>query len=57
MKEIFILLFITIASCNNSLNKKAENAMQRYDNYILHVDAKGTASMFTTDGELAANSY
>ena len=57
MKKIFILLFITIASCNNSLNKKVENAMQQYDNYILHVDAKGTTFMFTTDGELAANSY
>jgi ketosteroid isomerase-like protein len=54
MKKIFILLFITIAACNNSLNKNVESAMQQYDNYVLHVDAKGIAGMFTTDGELAA---
>ena len=53
MKKIFILLFITLISCNTSLNKKAEAAMQQYDNFILHVDAKGIAGMFTADGELA----
>ncbi len=54
MKKIFAFFFITIAACNNSLNKQVEDAMQQYDNYILHVDAKGIAGMFTTDGELTA---
>ena len=53
MKKIFILFVITLASCTNSLNKNVKAAMQQYDNYILHVDAKGIASMFTSDGELA----
>ena len=53
MKKTFLLLLIALASCTNSLNKNVENAMQQYNNYILHVDAKGIAGMFTTDGELA----
>ena len=52
MKKIFLPLFIFIASCNNSLNKNVESAMQQYDSYMLHKDAKGIAAMFTTDGEL-----
>ena len=54
MKKIFLPLFIVIASCNNSLNKKVEDAMQQYDKNILHTDAKSIAAMFTTDGELAS---
>jgi ketosteroid isomerase-like protein len=53
MKKTFLLLLIALASCTNSLNKNVEDAMQQYDNYILHVNAKGIAGMFTTDGELA----
>ena len=54
MKKIFILFLLAITACTNSLNKNVEDAMQQYDDYILHVDAKGIASMFTNDGELAA---
>ena len=52
MKKIFFPFLIVIASCNNALNEKVENAMQQYDNYILHTNAKDIAAMFTTDGEL-----
>lgn len=53
MKKFIFVLFIVMAACHNSLNKNVEDAMQQYDNYILHSDAKGIAGMFTADGELA----
>ncbi|HVX27349.1 MAG TPA: nuclear transport factor 2 family protein [Parafilimonas sp.] len=52
MKKLFCILLICLTSCKNSLDKNVEDAMQQYDDYILHVDAKGIASMFTPDGEL-----
>ena len=36
-----------------SINKNVEDAMQHYDNLILHTDAQGIAAMFTIDGEMA----
>jgi ketosteroid isomerase-like protein len=54
MKKIFLPLFLFIISCNNSLNKNVESAMQQYDNYMVHKDAKGIAAMFTTNGELVS---
>lgn len=53
MKKFILVLFIAITGCNNSLDKNVKDAMQQYDNYVLHGDAKGIAGMFTADGELA----
>lgn len=52
MKKIFCILLISFSSCKNSLDKDVKDAMHKYDNYILHTDAKGIAGMFTAGGEL-----
>jgi len=51
MLIVFLVLFI---ACNQSINnKKVEDAMRKYDDRILHTDAKGISEMFTTDGKMA----
>jgi len=52
MKKFIFVLCIAITGCGNSLNKNVKNAMQQYDSYVLHSNAKGIAGMFTADGEL-----
>ncbi len=53
MKKALLILCLVMVSCNSSLDKNVNAAMQRYDKFVLHVDAKGIAGMFTSDRVLA----
>jgi ketosteroid isomerase-like protein len=52
--KIFLLFgLILMFSCKDSMDEKVEDAMDKYDNLILHTDAKGISEMFMADGEMA----
>ena len=54
MKKFLLFALLLSFSCGNAVNEKVEDAMERYDNLILHSDAKRISEMFMPDGEMEA---